>query len=94
MRGFSSERKKRDGRWGISFFDAIYIRDELTTAIPGLKVPITPADLKPFRASYRMLSYLLSLKRYEVNNDLAGEDRPETAAAMNAEIYGWAGIEP
>jgi len=91
---FLYRTEKRDGRWGISFFDAIYLRDELTTAIPGPMVPIAPADLKPFRASYRMLSYLLSLKGYAVNNDLSGEDRPETVTAMNTEIYGWAGIEP
>jgi len=27
-----------------------------------------------------------------VNNDLPGEDRPETAAAVMAEVYGWAGL--
>jgi hypothetical protein len=31
---------------------------------------------------------------YEVNMGTAGDDRPETVAAMNAEIYGWAQIEP
>jgi SnoaL-like domain len=86
--------EKRDGRWRISFFDAIYVRDELTTGIPGQTVAIAPSDLKPFRASYRMLSYLQTLKGYEVNMDLCGGDRPETVAAINAEIYGWAQIEP
>ena len=91
---FLYRTEKRDGRWGICFFDAIYMRDELTTAIPGQKISVTPEDLESFRGSYRMLSYLLSLKRYAVNMDLAGEDRPETVAAMNKEIYSWAGIEP
>jgi SnoaL-like domain len=91
---FLYRTEKRDGKWGICFFDSIYMRDELNSAIPGQQIPITPADIKPFRSSYRMLSYLLSLKRYAFNMDLAGEDRPETVAAMKAEIYGWAGIEP
>jgi hypothetical protein len=86
--------EKRDGRWRISFFEAIYVRDELTSAVPGQSIAISPADVKSFRASYRMLSYLQTLKGYEVNMDLAGDDRPETVAAINAEIYGWAQIQP
>ena len=84
--------ERRAGRWRIFSFDAIYMRDELTTAIPGLALPITPADLAGFRPSYRMLSYLLKSQGYEVNSDLPGEDRPETTAALNREVYEWAGI--
>jgi hypothetical protein len=91
---FLFRTEKRDGRWKISFFDAIYTRDELTSAIPGQTIAIATADVKSFRASYRMMSYLLTLKGYKVNMDLAGDDRPETVAAMNAEIFGWAQIEP
>jgi len=38
-----------DGKWGICFFDCLYLRDGLTTAIPGISVPVTFEDLKPFR---------------------------------------------
>jgi hypothetical protein len=31
-----------------AFFDCFYLRDELTTAIPGISVPVTFEDLKPF----------------------------------------------
>jgi hypothetical protein len=91
---FLFRTEKRDGRWRINFFDAVYMRDELTSAIPGQTISIAPADVKFFRASYRMMSYLLTLKGYQVNMDLAGDDRPETVAAMSAEIYGWVQIEP
>ena len=91
---FVYRTEKRDGKWGICSLDFIYMRDELTTAIPGVPVPVTFDDLKPFRQAYRMLSYLLTLKGYAPNNDLAGEDRPETVAKLMSEVFGWAGIEP
>jgi len=86
--------EKRGRKWGICFFDCLYQRDELTTAIPGVSVPLTFEDLKPFRKSYRVLSYLLALKGYAPNNELAGEDKPETVASLISEVFGWAGIEP
>lgn len=73
--------ERRAQRWRIRSFDAVYVRDELTTAIPGLPVPVTAAAVADFRASYRMLSYLLTTQGYEVNPDLPGDDRPEIAAA-------------
>jgi SnoaL-like domain len=85
--------ERRAERWRIFGFDAIYLRDELTTAIPGLSLPVTLADVAGFRPSYRMLSYLLTSQGYDVNPNLPGEDRPETTAALNRELYGWAGIQ-
>lgn len=90
---FLYRAERRAERWRILSFDAIYVRDEFTTAIPGLSLPIKPADLAGFRSSYRMLSYLLTTQGYAVNSDLPGEDRPETTAALTREVYGWAGIQ-
>lgn len=84
---------RREGRWGICGFDAIYMRDELTPAIPGQTIKIDSNDVKRFRATYRMLSYYLSSQGYEVDPNLAGEDKPELVAALNQEIYGWAGLK-
>lgn len=86
--------ERRDGAWRIAFFDAIYMRDELVAAIPGQVPPVKPEDVAGYRKSYRMLCHLLSQTGYTPNQDLAGEDRPATAAAMIAEVYGWAGINP
>ena len=86
--------EKREGRWGILYFDAIYLHDELVSALPGVPVPQVTADLTGFRASYRMLSYVLSLKGYQANTELAGFDRPESVSRLNAEVYSWADIEP
>ena len=84
--------ERRNGRWRIAFFDSIYMRDELVATIPGEVVPVTAKDVAGYRKSYRMLCHLLSLTGYLPSQDLAGDDRPDTAAAMVAEIYGWAGL--
>ena len=91
---FLFRTERREGTWRIAFFDAIYMRDELVAAIPGQVVPVTPADVAPFRRSYRMLCHLLSLTGYAPSQALAGDDLPETAAALSADVYGWAGIAP
>ena len=84
--------EKRAGEWGLMSFSAIYRRDELVPATPGQYPEIDPAELAGYRASYRHLSWSLARTGYAVNNDLPGEDRPETAAAVMAEVYGWAGL--
>ena len=84
--------EKRNGAWGLMSFGAIYRRDELIPAFPGQAVTFPAETLQKFRPSYRHLSYSLELAGYEVNNDLPGEDRPETVAAIMAEVFDWAGL--
>jgi hypothetical protein len=83
--------ERRDGTWRIYGFDCIYIRDELTPAILGQTVAIDLGEMKSFRPSYRNLAYSLSLKGYQANPDLPGEDRPETVARLMREVNDWAG---
>jgi hypothetical protein len=82
--------ERRKERWGIVGFDAVYMRDELTAAIPGQSVAIDPKEMQGFRASYRMLSYYLASQGYDVDSNLAGEDRPDVVAALTKEIEDWA----
>jgi hypothetical protein len=89
---FLYRAERRAERWRIASFEAIYLRDELNAAIPGQVVPVSPADVAGFRPSYRMLSYVLTRQGYRVNHELPGEDRPESAAALLAELYRWAGL--
>ncbi len=85
--------ERREGRWGIISFDAVYVRDELTSPIPGQSLKIGVEELRRFRSTYRMLSYCLTLQGYEVDANLAGEDRPELVEVLNRELYGWAGVK-
>jgi SnoaL-like domain len=84
--------ERRNGRWGIMGFDAIYMRDELTPAIPGQSITIDKNELKDFRPTYRMLSYYLASQGYAVDSNLAGEDRPDLVEALERELFEWAGI--
>ena len=90
---FVYRTEKREERWRIFGFDAIYLRDELTPAIPGCSISIDPKELKSFRPSYRLLSYVLSRHGYTIAADLPGEDQPETVRALMDEIYSWAGMK-
>jgi hypothetical protein len=84
--------ERRAGVWRLFGFDPVYLRDEVTPAVPGQTVAIDPAALKPFRPSYRFLSYCFASVGYPVPNNLAGIDRPDLVEALVREIYGWAGL--
>jgi uncharacterized protein YbgA (DUF1722 family) len=70
------------------------VRDEIVPAVPGQTLGIAASDLVEFRKSYRLLSYVLSQNGYRVNGNLAGDDRPETVQALEAELFSWAGVQP
>jgi hypothetical protein len=72
-------------------FDAIYMRDELTPAIPGQTISIDARELQSFRPTYRLLAYVLSLRKYAIDPDLPGDDRPELVQALMREVFSWAG---
>ncbi len=84
--------ERREGRWRLAGFEGVYGRDELVPCVPGQTISIAPDELAQFRASYRLLSYVLSRNGYRVNFDMPGEDRPETVAAFESELFGWAGL--
>ena len=86
--------ERRDGHWGLMGFYGIYVRDEIITRIPGQQLPILEQDLRSFRPSYRMLSWLLTRQGgYAVNNDLPGVDRPQAAEALEQKLLAWAAVK-
>jgi len=89
---FLFRAERRQGKWRISGFDAIYQRDELTPVIPGQVVTIEPSELKSFRPSYQLLSFCLMSGGYKPRMDLAGVDRPDLIEALTREVFGWAGL--
>ncbi len=91
---FLYRTEKREGRWRIVGFDAVYMRDELTPTIPGQVIAINPKEIGSLRPSYRLLLYYLKTQGYEVDSGLAGEDRPDLVKALNRELFDWAGIDP
>jgi hypothetical protein len=89
---FLYRTEKREARWRIIGFDAVYMRDELTPTIPGQVIAIDPREVESLRPSYRLLLYYLKTQGYEVDSGLAGDDRPELVEALNRELFDWAGI--
>ena len=89
---FLYRAEKRSEQWRIAGFDAYYMRDEVTPAIPGQAVPIDTKEVAAFRPTYRMLSFYLDSRGFEVDSNLPGEDRPELVEALNREIFSWAGL--
>jgi hypothetical protein len=91
---FYYRAERRENRWKLSGFEAVYLRDELVPVVPGQSIVIAPEDLKPFRPSYRLLSYVLNRNGYRVNSDLPGDDRQDTVDALENELFSWAGVKP
>jgi hypothetical protein len=91
---FYYRAERREQRWRLSSFEAVYLRDELLPSVPGQKLVVLPSELTKYRPSYRLLSYVLSRNNYEVNPDLPGDDRPESVQKLENEVFGWAGVTP
>jgi hypothetical protein len=90
---FIYRAEKRNEVWRIFSFECIYMRDELTPSIPGRTVTIDPAEVAGFRPSYRNLAWCLMKTGYAVDQDLPGEDRPDTVDKMMNEMNAWLNIK-
>ena len=86
---FIYRTEKRDDVWRILSFECIYMRDELSPSILGQTVTIDPAEVAGFRPSYRNLAWCLMKTGYAVDQDLPGEDRPETVDNMMRGLNTW-----
>ncbi len=89
---FIYRAERRNGKWGLFGFDAIYMHDELTPALPGQTIRIEPDEVKEFRPSYRLLSYYLKSSGYTIDSRLPGDDRLDLVDALNRELFSWAGL--
>lgn len=81
--------ERRDGRYGICDLSTIYERDTLTPVVPGDAIAIDRARWATLPVSYRMLAYYFGIRGYEVDPDLPGDDRPESAGALLGEAFDW-----
>lgn len=89
---FLYRAERRDAAWRLSGFDGVYRRDELVAVVPGQVLRVDAGALASYRPSYRLLSHVLASNGYAVNHDLPGEDRPAQVAALEQELFGWAGL--
>jgi len=76
---------KRDGRWGIIDFRAIYESDMLVPEVPGQDLGIKPEDVAGFRHAYRFLSFIDK----GTDQNMPGIDRPEMVREMYDSYENW-----
>ncbi len=81
--------ERRDGKWGIVLFQAIYQMDSIAAANPGQRLDLDQEKLAAFRSSYRFLSYFLAHYGIKVRPDLPGIDRPESVEAVYRANGSW-----
>ena len=74
--------ERRDGKWGIVLFQAIYQMDMMATANPGQRLDLDEEKLASYRSSYRYLSYYQAHYGIKPHPDLPGIDRPESVDAV------------
>lgn len=90
---FVYRAEKRQGTWKLLSLECAYQRDTLSPAVPGQSLKIDMDLFSKYRSSYRCMSYLFGKKGYPVNQELAGDDRPETVEKLYKSVFSWAGIE-
>ena len=69
--------------------DCIYERDEIIPVVPGSEITINTAELDTYRASYKGLCYVLSRTGQTSDQDLPGEDKPETIEKLYNDASVW-----
>ena len=81
---------QREGNgWRIINITVIYERDHLVVIDPDQRLSLDDIDVSQFRDSYRWLSYVLALDGQHSDQDLAGEDRPETVNRVFEATNNW-----
>ena len=81
--------EKREGRWRLSGFRAMYFQDALAAKDPAEIPRLDPARLARYRPSYRFLSYVIEEAGKTARHDLAGVDRPDLVEALRAGEEAW-----
>ncbi|KEF60671.1 uncharacterized protein A1O9_02232 [Exophiala aquamarina CBS 119918] len=86
---YKGVKNTHDHKWRLSGLSCIYECDHLRPAIPGQTINIDPEELKPYRSSYRCLSYFLSQQGLSVRMELPGDDRPEQVIKLYDDAFRW-----
>ncbi len=81
--------ERREGRWRLSGFRAMYFQDALAAKNPAEIPHLDPARLASYRPSYRFLSYVIEEAGKTARHDLAGVDRPDLVEALRTGEEAW-----
>lgn len=81
--------QKENNEWKIMQGDCIYERDELVPVFPGAEIKIDTKQINKYRQSYKNLCYVLARTGEESDQNLPGEDKPETIEKLYYEASDW-----
>lgn len=87
--------EKREGKWGIVYFEGIYEKDRMDPVFQDTNVQISRDCL----TGYRPINWNMAFRRTEfkggVSDDSrwAGDDKPETIRKLYEESSRWMGLE-
>lgn len=81
--------QKENGEWKIMQGDCIYERDELVPVFPGAEIKVDTVQINKYRQSYKNLCYVLSRTGEQSDQNLPGEDEPETIEKLYQEASKW-----
>ncbi|MDO4333403.1 MAG: hypothetical protein Q4C58_12075 [Eubacteriales bacterium] len=86
--------EKRDGKWGILYFEGIYEKDRMDPVFMDSTLTVTRQELMRFRAINWNMAYRRSNIGGLKNADRwAGSDKPETIEKLYRESSEWFGLE-
>ena len=94
VRFVSKVQKFEDVGWRLLSLEAIYDRDSLVPTRPmdeSSKPPVMVTANS--RASYKYLTWALTLRGYHIAQDLPGTDDEESMKACLDAVYSWLGNE-
>ncbi len=81
---------KVKSEWYISSLESIYEKDSLLPAHPNIsKDVLHDYKIDDYRESYANLTYILQLNGYDINDSLAGDDRPKLVEAIHKKHDDW-----
>ena len=81
---------KADNEWYILSFECVYEKDSLIAVEPNVSDNKLPCyEIDQYRESYANLTYVLQLNGYEINDALAGDDKPELVEEMYQRYEEW-----
>jgi hypothetical protein len=87
---FLSKVERVDGEWKMLTLEPIYVQDGIVSVLPGGgEVAKGEVWSSGPRESYKCLAWVLGLKGYKIDLELAGTDRPETVERLMRGYFEW-----
>ncbi len=91
---FFSQAVRTPQGWKFLSFEAIYQKDSIQPVVPGTPIPLKWEDVEHLRPSYRIWAWAMTLRGYDVPDDLLGDDRPDLMAEFYARMNAWLNESP